>query len=234
MPSTTPGMIGAAPGEKNYKNAQHCGTSRKTINRRIFSPEEKSGFNVSTSGPDSANNLKKKVMKKKNHQAKKKRKKLVQKEHEDQKKREKKLVQKEQEDQNNREKKLVQNEQEDQNKREKKLVQKEQENQKDSVPEEKEAAPKVSGLTLTALNTVKQAQEASVVQKTKWKKRKLISAQLTGLKKARQEYSQTKGKQEKEQLTAILQNVSKEIQTLQVEEKRSWDGIPYPEVSKRN
>ena len=160
---------------------------------------------------------------------------MVQNEEEDQNKREKKLVQKEQEDQNKREKNLVQNEEEDQNKREKNLVQNEEENQKDSVPEEKkEAAPKVSGLTLTAPNTVKQAQEISIVQKTKGKKQKLISAQLKDLKKARQEYSRTKGKEEKQQLTAILQNVSKAIQTFQVEEKPSWDGIPYPKVTKRN
>ena len=43
-----------------------------------------------------------------------------------------------------------------------------------------------------------------------------------------------KRKQEKQKLTAILTNVSKAIQTLQVEKKHSWDGIPYPEVSKIN
>ena len=120
------------PGDKKYKNAQHCGTSQKTINRRIFSPEEKNGLSVSTSGPDSGNNLKKKVTKKTNHQGKKK-KKLVQKEQEEQKKRKKKqkkkLVQKEQEDQKKRKKKhlkkkLVQKEQEDQKKRKKKHLKK--------------------------------------------------------------------------------------------------------------
>ena len=54
------------------------------------------------------------------------------------------------------------------------------------------------------------------------------------LKKARQEYCRTKGEQEKKQLTSILQNVSKEIKTLQLKEKHSSDGNLYPEVSKMN
>ena len=214
MTGTTPGTIGASRGDITYKNVQHYGLPIKMTNRRIFSPEEKNGLTASTGGPDSGNNFNKKVtihqVKKKKHQKKK----LVQKEQEDQKKKKKK----------HQKKKLVQKEQEDQNKtkkknQKKKLVPKEQENQKDSVPEEKEAAPKVSTPTLTALNTVK---------------RKAITQQLTQLKKAREEYTRTKGQQQKETLTVIFSNVSKEIQTVLQEEKHSWNGIPYPEVSKIN
>ena len=133
-------------------------------------------------------------------------------------------------------KKLVQNEQENQNKKkhQKNLGQKQEENQNDSVQEEKQAAPKVPSPTLTAPNTVKECQETSVQQNTRAKKRKAIITQLKELKKARQEYCRTKREQEKEQLTSILQNVSKEIKTLQLKEKRSSDGNLYPEVSKTN
>ena len=182
-----PGTIGLIPVDTKGNSAPPCGTSPKTIHKKIWNPEEPNGSNVSDSEQDSANNFSKvdRKKRKKNHHQR--------------------------------------------------LVQKEQENQKDSVPVEKKAAPKVSPPKLTPLNTVIAREERSVVQKNKVKKRKIsIAQQLTELKRVREEYSQTKGKDQKKALKAVLQNVQKRIQLLPVKENHSGDGIPYPEVSRMN